>query len=113
MPKTIVHLVGTMDAAMATGREWAVSSGNAGAFHTTFSAKPEALNGLDWTAIRATSWQGMQHQKSAEFLLADFCPWEVFHEIGCQNSKTLTRVRELLSEADHRPALALKPLWYY
>ncbi len=111
--KTIVHLVSTMAVGIATGKAWAVSSGNAGTFHTTFSAKPDALDALDWTAIRAVQWQGKQHQKAAEFLIADFFPWEGIHEIGCQNSKTLGKVRELLAGAAHQPALDLKPLWYY
>jgi hypothetical protein len=111
--KTIVHLVSTMMAGIATGKAWAVSSGNAGAFHTTFSAKVEALDALDWTAIHATDWKGLQHQKSAEFLVADFFAWTGFHEIGCQNSQTLGRVRELLARAPHQPALALRPQWYY
>ena len=111
--KTIVHLVSTMAAGIATGKAWAVSSGNAGAFHTTFSAKVEALDALDWTAIRATDWKTLQHQKSAEFLVADFFPWTGFHEIGCQNSQTLGRVRELLAGVPHQPTLALKPQWYY
>jgi hypothetical protein len=111
--KTIVHLVGTVAAAQGTGRAWAMSSGNAGAFHTTFSSKADSLDSLDWTAIRATEWRGVQHQKAAEFLLADFCPWVVFHEIGCPNSKTLARVRELLSDDEHQPSLDIKPPWYY
>jgi hypothetical protein len=111
--KTIVHLVSTVNAGIATGRAWAVSSGNAGAFHTTFSAKEDALDGLDWTAIRATDWRGVQHQKSAEFLVADFFPWSGVAEIGCQNRETSAKVSELLAGATHRPSLKLTPQWYY
>lgn len=111
--KTIIHLVSTMSAGIATGKAWAVSSGNAGAFHTTFKATAGALEMLDWTAIRATQWQGMQHQKMAEFLTADFFPWNAVNKIGCQNSKTLGRVRELLAGASHQPALEIKTEWYY
>ena len=111
--KTIVHFVSTMAAGIATGKAWAVSSGNAGAFHTTFKASTEALDELDWTAIRAVSWQGKQHQKSAEFLVADFFPWTAIQEIGCQNAATLGRVRELIGAAPHQPPVALQPNWYY
>jgi hypothetical protein len=45
--RTVVHLVSTMDAGIATGRAWAISSGNAGAFHTTFSHDLQALEDLD------------------------------------------------------------------
>lgn len=111
--KSVLHLVSTVAAGIATGKAWAVSSGNAGAFHTTFADKLEALDSLDWEAIRATQWQGKQHQKSAEFLVADTFPWTAIHEIGCQNSTIADKVRSLLVDAAHRPAVAVKTNWYY
>ena len=111
--KSIVHLVATMAAGIATGKAWAISSGNAGAYHTTFSAKLDALDALDWVAIQEIQWQGMQHQKSAEFLVADFFPWKAIQEIGCQNSTTADKVRSVLADAAHRPAVTIKTDWYY
>lgn len=111
--KTVVHLVSTMAAGIATGRAWAISSGNAGAFHTTFSTDLQALEDLDWEAIRATSWQGKQHQKAAEFLLADSFPWSGIHLIGCQNSGVTAKVNALLEQCAHKPAVELKNNWYY
>jgi hypothetical protein len=102
-----------MAAGIATGKVWTVSSGNAGAYHTTFSSKLESLDMLDWAAIRATQWQGMQHQKSAEFLVADFFPWTAFKEIGCQNSTTADKVRSVLVNAAHQPVVVIKTNWYY
>jgi len=110
---TIVHLVSTMAAGIATGKAWAVSSGNAGAFHTTYSSNLEALDELDWPAIRAVQWQGKQHQKSAEFLVADSFPWTAIQEIGCQNSATAGKVRAVIADAGHRPPVAIKTNWYY
>ncbi len=111
--RTVVHLVSTMAAGIGTGKAWAVSSGNAGAFHTTYSAKAEALDGLDWPAIRAVQWQGKQHQKMAEFLVADFFPWAAIQEIGCHNLTVAGRVREILATAAHRPTVGVKTDWYY
>ncbi len=111
--RTILHLVSTMASGIATGNAWAVSSGNAGTFHTTFAANQEALNALDWEAIRATQWQGKQHQKSAEFLVADFFPWAAIQKIGCQNSTTADKVKALLADIAHQPAVEIKTNWYY
>jgi hypothetical protein len=111
--KDIVHLVSTLAAGIATGKLWAVSSGNAGAFHTTFAAKLEALETLDWAAIRATQWEGKQHQKSAEFLVADLFPWKDVKGIGCQNSVTAAKVRAILTGTNHQPDVEVKPGWYY
>jgi hypothetical protein len=102
-----------MAAGIATGKVWAISSGNAGAYHSTFSTKLDALDTLDWVAIRATQWQGNQHQKSAEFLMADFFPWAAINEIGCENSATADTVRKLLVNAAHQPAVTVKTNWYY
>jgi hypothetical protein len=110
---SILHLVSTMAAGIATGKAWAVSSGNAGAFHTTFSPKLDALESLDWAAIRATQWHGMQHQKSAEFLVADFFPWAAILEIGCANSGTADKARSILAGAVHQPIVTIKTNWYY
>ncbi|HWQ90818.1 MAG TPA: DUF4433 domain-containing protein [Clostridia bacterium] len=111
--RTVVHLVSTMAAGIATGRAWAISSGNAGAFHTTFSNDIQALEDLDWEAIRATKWQGKQHQKAAEFLLADSFSWSGIHLIGCQNSGVVAKVTTLLEQCAHKPAVELKNNWYY
>lgn len=70
--RSIVHIVSTIGAAISQNRPWAISDGNAGAFHTEFFSDLAVLSQLDWEAIRATQWQGRTHQKSAEFLLADF-----------------------------------------
>jgi len=111
--KSIVHLVSTMAAGIATGTAWAVSSGNAGTYHTTFSANPKALDSLDWAAIRAVQWQGKQHQKAAEFLVADFFPWSAIQGIGCENATTAGTVRALLMDVTHQPVVVVKTNWYY
>lgn len=111
--KSIVHLVSTMSAGIAAGKIWAISSGNAGAYHTTFSASLDALDELDWEAIRAIQWQGKQHQKSAEFLVADYFPWAAIQKIGCQNSTTADKVMTLLADVAHQPAVEIKTNWYY
>ena len=51
--ETIVHLVSSVGVAVGLGQAWAISDGNAGAFHTYFDSTLDALEGLDWPAIRA------------------------------------------------------------
>lgn len=111
--RTIVHLQSTLAKGIATGRPWAVSSGNAGAYHTTFDDQLMAVAMLDWDAIHAASWAGRQHQKSAEFLLAEFFPWAAFDAIGCQNSAVAHQVAGILAGVEHRPAVSVQPSWYY
>ena len=49
--QTILHLVSTLTAGISQNRPWAISDGNAGAFHAAFSTDLLALDGLDWAAI--------------------------------------------------------------
>jgi len=92
--------------ALQTGKDWAISDGNAGAFHTSFYRDLKELKNLDWKSIRATSWQGMTHQKSAEFLVADFFPWPAFHAIGCHNREVAAKSPLSLTR---RPIVLLYP----
>lgn len=111
--RSILHLVSTMADGLAIGKPWAISSGNAGAYHTTFAAEVEALDSLDWNAIRATQWQGKQHQKMAEFLVRDFFPWTSIKHIACFNFAVATQVAEMLNQQKHRPPVEVKSSWYY
>jgi hypothetical protein len=111
--RTILHLVSRVSAGIGLGRAWAVSDGNAGAFHTCFSSTLDAIKKLDWAAIRATDWRGKTHQKSAEFLVAEFFPWTGIHAVGCYNNNVAKQVRDLLNSQHHRPTVTVEPTWYY
>ena len=111
--RSIVHLVSTLAAAMGQHSPWAIRVGNAGAFATTSSSDLAALAGLDWEAIRATHWQGKTHQKSAEFLLADFFDWSGFQAVGCHNAEVAQQVQNMLTNQVHRPTVQVEPNWYY
>jgi len=110
---TIVHLVSNVDAGVGLGQDWAISDGNAGAFHTDFGSNLNALDGLDWPAIRAQNWQGKTHEKSAEFLVADFFPWSCIQQIGCHNSQVAQQAKDLIQNHSHQPSVDVEPSWYY
>jgi hypothetical protein len=111
--RSIVHLVSTVGAALAQNRAWAISDGNAGARHASFFSNLAELEELDWAAIRARNWQGLTHQKSAEFLLADFFDWSGIHAIGCYNDEMAQTVGGMLMQHAHRPSVSTEPSWYY
>jgi ssDNA thymidine ADP-ribosyltransferase, DarT len=110
---TIIHLVSNVAAAISLGQVWAISDGNAGAYYTDFDSHLNALDGLDWPAIRARNWQGKTHEKSAEFLLADFFPWNCIQQIGCHNSQVAQQVKVLIQNHSHQPSVDVEPSWYY
>ncbi|MDB5955686.1 DUF4433 domain-containing protein [Ramlibacter sp.] len=110
---TVVHLVSTVATGISLGRAWAISDGNAGAAHATFSPDPSALEHLDWSAIEANSWGGRTHQKAAEFLVADFFPWTAISHIGCHNAEIQAAVTQMLVTQAHRPPISVNRHWYY
>lgn len=110
---TIVHLVSSAEHGASLGRPWAISDGNAGAEHASFSSSRAAIDELDWSAIEANSWGGRTHQKAAEFLVADFFPWSSILKIGCQNQKTQSVVEQIIASHAHRPTVTTNQNWYY
>lgn len=111
--RTIVHLVSTIGIAVGLEREWAISDGNAGASHTWFYDDLSDLRMLDWNAIRATNWQGKTHEKHAEFLVADFFPWNGFTKIGCYNRDAAGSVSNAIAKETHKPVVTVETDWYY
>lgn len=112
---TIVHLVFRVATLAGLGSEWAISDGNAGAYHALFYNNLEKLSELDWAAIRATSWKGLTHQKQAEFLVKDFVPWNALQVIGCYDEATVKTVHGLIAKSGtaHLPRVEVKRNWYY
>jgi hypothetical protein len=100
--------VTTLANARGLGREWAISDGNAGAEHTTFSGDINSLKALNWTAIRATQWQGLTHEKSAEFLVADFFEWSAIIAIGCHNDAVKLQLEAVHHKHARRHLFALR-----
>lgn len=111
--RDILHLVSDVATAMALGRAWAISDGNAGAAHALFSSNIAQLDGLDWAAIRATQWAGRTHQKSAEFLVADFVPWTAIRGIGCYDDDVRAQVERIVGNDPHQPEVRAQRGWYY
>src|SRR5262249_43176055 len=109
---TIVHMVSTVAFGVGLGRRWAVSDGNASARHTSFYNDLDAIESLDWNAIRALNWSGRQHQKHAEFLVEDSYPFRGFVEIGCHNSDVVAQVTTILGTT-YNLLVSVKPQWYY
>ncbi|WP_339441839.1 type II toxin-antitoxin system toxin DNA ADP-ribosyl transferase DarT [Pseudomonas proteolytica] len=108
----IVHLVSTVSHGLALNSDWALSDGNAGAFHTSFYNDINELANLDWASIDTNSWGGKTHQKHSEFLVGDFYPWGAIQKIGCYNQAAVDRVNAVLGGAQ-TPQVCVERRWYY
>lgn len=111
--KTIVHLVTSVAHAVALGRPWAISDNNAGSALADFTNDLATLDVLDWNAIQNHYWRDCKMAKAAEFLVADYFEWGAIQSIGCYDAAAVQRVRQLLQDQPHQPAVSVQRGWYY
>ncbi|MEM7134404.1 MAG: DUF4433 domain-containing protein [Chloroflexota bacterium] len=115
----ILHLQADLSAvvdwAESNAVRWAFSSGNAGAYLTTFHNQTDQLSQIDWPAVRATGFRDpkVKEGKQAEFLLHEHFPWTLIEKIGTHNGTIAKKVQPVLSNAEHQPTVAVEPGWYY
>jgi ssDNA thymidine ADP-ribosyltransferase, DarT len=115
----IVHLQADLyqviDWANLNQVRWAFSSGNAGAYLTTFYNNPAHLSEIDWAAVSATDFRDakVKEGKQAEFLMFDVFPWTLVEKIGIIDNTTEIKVKAALANAGHRPTIAVEPNWYF
>lgn len=117
--RPIVHLeadlhetIGWADAQL---RRWAFTPANAGAYYTPFYASTESLDELNWPAIAATDFRSadVKEAKQSEFLVHGQFPWALIRRIGVRDVAVSNQVHQILANADHRPAIEIRPEWYY
>ncbi|MGH9535790.1 MAG: type II toxin-antitoxin system toxin DNA ADP-ribosyl transferase DarT [Terriglobales bacterium] len=96
-------------------RGWAFSLANAGARYTPFRNRVDELNQLDWNAITARDFKDsdVKESKQAEFLLHEYCPFDLIERIGVRGMAAYGRVNTALVPAAHGPSVAIMPEWYF
>lgn len=115
----IVHLQADLNSviewANSNSVRWAFSSGNAGAFLTTFHNSPAQLSQIDWHAVNTTDFRDakVKEGKQAEFLLLDHFPWTLIEKIGIINGIIAKKVQNVLAKAEHQPTITIERSWYY
>lgn len=113
----IIHLEAdlrqTVAWAQKQGRRWAFTLSNAGARYFEDRCRLDQLGEINWTAVQARDWRGLQDGKQAEFLIEYQFPWHLVSRIGVSSRGTYTRVLTAVKQAEHQPRVEIKPDWYY
>ena len=113
----IVHLEADLhevvDWADQNERRWAFTLSNAGSKYFEDRCDLDQLDEIDWNAVNARRWPGCKEEKQAEFLVEQAFPWTLFRRIGVSCLGTRNLAAEALGAADHQPAIAVLPNWYY
>jgi hypothetical protein len=94
---------------------WAFSLSNAGAYYTEFRSRLDDLAQLDWKAIAARDFKApeVNEGKQAEFLLHEEVPFDLVERIGVHSEAMRTNVTGALRGSSHRPAIEVRPEWYF
>jgi hypothetical protein len=79
------------------------------------------LSEIDWPLMRETYWRDTdqdgdrKRRRQAEFLVRNFCPWQLINGIGVYDEKRAHAVRRALLEAraSRCPDVKIEPDWYY
>ncbi len=113
----IVHLEAdlceTVDWAERNGRRWAFTLSNAGSRYFQDRCDLTRLDEIDWDAVEAPYWSDCKESKQAEFLVERSFSWTLVQCVGARTLKARDRAAEALRAAAHRPAVTVRPDWYY
>jgi len=112
----IIHLVSSIQTAVATGRPWFFTDRHADLGYAQQFASLDALEKIDWQVMPLRQWGGnteTKERRQAEFLLHDWCPWTAITGIAVINNTVAEQVQRIITEADHRPQVTVRRDWYY
>lgn len=113
----IVHLEADLRRTVAWAdereRRWAFTTGNAAAYLTEDYSDLRYLGNIDWSAVQATSWAGVQDGKQAEFLMEYSFPWRLVERIGVRSRRAYNTTLRAVRSVSHQPPVEIRPEWYY
>ncbi len=117
--RPIVHLRADLHAvvewAETKQRRWAFSDRNAGTYIAQFYNRIDQLGEVNWSAVASADFRDIviKEGKQAEFLIHKSFPCHLVERVGVCDESIAREVCQTISAAEHRPALAVEPGWYY
>ncbi|MGB0034804.1 MAG: DUF4433 domain-containing protein [Candidatus Acidiferrales bacterium] len=116
----VVHLVSSAEAIEAADLEWVFTDGHADMPPlTSFYDDLGDLGKIDWSVMNSRYWfdsanhPDRERRRQAEFLVHDFCPWELIGEIGVYNREAAENVHKIMANVVHKPEIRIEAGWYY
>lgn len=116
----IIYMVSTVEEIVNRGLNFVFSDGHGIANWTEWFNDSQSLNKVDWDIVYANLWKDTiddmdrQRRKQAEFLIYQFCPFEVITEIGVLNDAMEQKVEEVLHKFGIKSLLVnTHSDWYY
>ena len=99
----------------AQPHRWAFSLSNAGATYSEFRGRPDEFDQIDWPSVANTDFKSstVKEGKQAEFLVAEFVPWQLVRRIGALNPATQAQAMRNMGGVVHRPSVEVCRSWYF
>jgi hypothetical protein len=117
----IIYLVSSVEKVQQSGTAFVFSDGHGIATFTDWFDSVFDLDKFDWAAVSARIWRDTiedmdrQRRKQAEFLVHEFCSWDLVERVGVLDQAMKARVEAILEAAPRqmqRP-VDVVPDWYY
>jgi hypothetical protein len=117
----LIYLCSTAQAIDARGLGYVFSDGHGIAAYTSWYDNLRQLNCVDWSMVYQRYWSDTvedmdrQRRKQAEFLVYQFCPWDIITEIAVLNTAAQSRVASVFRRFDTSMArpVVVRSDWYY
>lgn len=118
--KPIIHLVSQIEAIENSEIAFVFTDGHGIMVYTDFYDDLYALNHvIDWELMESKYWfdtpddPNRKCKRQAEFLVHEFCHWNLIKEIGVINLTMQTEVREILQKFNIQTQINVYSNWYY
>jgi len=114
--RSVIHLVSSVESAVATGRPWAFTNRHAELGYADYFDALERLDEVDWSVMPLRQWGGddeVKERRQAEFLVHERFPWTAVESIGVLGTQAKEQVESILAQTKHRPPVTCQTSWYY
>lgn len=117
----LIYLVSSAQGVSNAGCDFVFSDGHGIARFTGWYDDLARLDQVDWDMVYQRYWADnaadfdRQRRKQAEFLINQFCPWDVITEIDVLNEKMRIAVNKIMSKFPQpvRRPVHIRPGLYY
>jgi len=115
----LIYAVSTAQAVSQANIPFVFSDGHGIAAYTEWFDDLAELTNVDWDTVDAKYWYctmedpDRQRRKQAEFLVYQFCPWDLVQEIGVINDATKTKVLGIMAQFGKTTPVQICRQWYY
>jgi hypothetical protein len=116
----VIYFVCEAESISSTRIEFAFTDGHAIIGYSSFYNNLNTLDDvIDWNVMKTNYWADTdedgdrKRRRQAEFLIHQFCPWDLIREIGVINPQMKGKVEELLQNVNYCPPVRVYSSWYY